>query len=85
MALSISLSLSLCVFDSFSLGGYIVNQVVTLFFFQDHRETDLFLTSSGVHLEQTNFHFRRAAFFSHLKSKVGNILAKAAALSDGLS
>jgi hypothetical protein len=33
------------------LGGYIVNQVVPLFFFQDHRETDLFLTASGVHLE----------------------------------
>jgi hypothetical protein len=64
---------------------FLQHQVVPLLFLQDHRETDLFLTSSGVHLEQTNFHFRRAAFFSHLKSKVGNILAKAAALSDGLS
>jgi hypothetical protein len=35
-----------------------------------------FLAASGVHLVQINFHFRRATFSSHLKSKVDNILAK---------
>jgi hypothetical protein len=47
---------------------------------QTHRETDRFLATSGFHLPQTNFHFRRSAFSSQLKSKVGNILAKDAAL-----
>jgi hypothetical protein len=45
-----------------------------------HRETDRFLAASGVQLAQTNFHFHRTAFSSQLKSKVGKILAKAAAL-----
>ena len=39
--------------------------------------------ASGVELTQTHldlFYFRRAAFYSQLKSKVGNILAKATAL-----
>ncbi len=55
-------------------------EFVRLLFLQAHRETDRFLTASGVQLAQTNFHFRRAAFSSQLKSRVGNILAKAAAL-----
>jgi hypothetical protein len=49
---------------------------------QDHRETDRFFPSSGVQLLTSNqFHLRRAAFYSQLKSKVGNILAKAAVQS----
>jgi hypothetical protein len=39
--------------------------------------------TSGVQLAQSNrgqFHYRRAAFSSQLKSKVGNIIATAAAL-----
>jgi hypothetical protein len=50
---------------------------------QAHRQTDRFFESSGVQLEQSTsgqFHYRRAAFSSQLKSKIGNILAKAAAL-----
>jgi hypothetical protein len=56
---------------------------VRLLFLQAQRETDRFFAASGVQLAQSNrgqFHYRRAAFSSHLKSKVGNILAKAAAL-----
>ena len=41
---------------------------------------DCFLAASGVQLAQSTFHYRRAAFSSELKSKVGHILAKAAAL-----
>ena len=55
-------------------------EFVCLLFLQTHRETDLFLATSGVQLAQTHFHFRHAAFSSQLKSKVGHILAKAAAL-----
>ncbi len=55
-------------------------EFVRLLFLQAHRETDHFLAASGVQLAQTNFHFRRAAFSTQLKSKVGNIFAKAAAL-----
>ncbi len=60
-----------------------------LLFLQAHRETDRFFAASGVQLAQTNpsgqFHFRRAAFASILKSRVGNILAKAAALRINLN
>ena len=44
------------------------------------RETDRFLSASGVQLAQSHFHFRRSVFSSQLKSKVGHILTKAAAL-----
>jgi hypothetical protein len=56
---------------------------VHLLFLQAHRETDRFFAASGIQLAQNDrgqFHFRRAAFSSQLKSKVGNILSKAAAL-----
>ena len=43
---------------------------------RDHRETDRFLSDSGVHLEQSHFQFRLVVFSSHLKSKVGHILTK---------
>ena len=55
-------------------------ELVRLSFLQSHRETDRFLATSGVQLAQTNFHFRRAAFSSQIKSKVGNILVKATSL-----
>jgi hypothetical protein len=46
---------------------------------------DRFFAASGVQLAQSNqFHYRRAAFYSQLKSKVGNILTKAAALHNNL-
>ncbi len=51
-------------------------ELVCLLFLQAHWEADRFLAASGVQLAQTNFHFRRVAFSSQLKSKVGNILAK---------
>ena len=47
------------------------------------QETVRFFAAPGVQLAQHNcgqFHYRRAAFSSQLKSKVGHILAKAAAL-----
>ena len=46
------------------------------------------MAASGVQLAQSTsglFHFRRVAFSSQLKSKVGNILAKAAALRINLN
>jgi hypothetical protein len=52
-------------------------------YLQAHRENDRFFAASGVHLVQTNcgqFLFPHAPFSSHLKSRVGNILAKSAAL-----
>ena len=56
--------------------------------YRSHRKTDRFFAVSGVHFPQTNsglFHFRRAAFSSQLKEKVGNTLVKAAALRINLS
>jgi hypothetical protein len=47
-----------------------------------------FFAAFGVDLAQTHqdlFHFRRTAFYSQLKSKVGNILAKATALRINLN
>jgi hypothetical protein len=63
-----------------STSGRLHCEFVCLLFLQDHRETDRFLAASVVQLAQKHFHFRRAAFSSQLKSKVGHILAKAAAL-----
>ena len=51
-------------------------EFVCLLFLQTHREADHVLTTSGVHL----VHFRHTVFSSHLKSKVGHILANAATL-----
>ena len=53
-------------------------EFVHLLFLQTHRETDLFFTSSGVHLTQSNqqYHYRRSVFCSQIKSKVGHILPK---------
>jgi hypothetical protein len=71
-----------------STSGRLHSEFVRLLFLQAHRETDRFFAASGVQLAQSNsglFHFRRAAFSSHLKSKIGNILAKAAALRVNLN
>jgi hypothetical protein len=59
-----------------------------ILFLQAHRETDRFFAASGVLSAQSDhgfFHYRRAAFSSMLKSRVGNILAKAAALRVNLN
>ncbi len=66
-----------------STSGRLHSEFVRLLFLQTHRETDRFFAASGVQLAQTDrdqFHFRRAAFSSHLKSRVVLTLAKAAAL-----
>ena len=63
--------------------GRLHSEFVHLLFLQAHRENDRFFAVSGVQLAQSDrgqFHYRSAAFSSQLKSKVGNILAKAAAL-----
>jgi hypothetical protein len=66
-----------------STSGRLHSELVRLLFLQAHRETDRIFAASGVQLAQSTsglFHFRRAAFSSQLKAKVGNTLAKAAAL-----
>ena len=64
------------------------SEFVRLLFLQAHRETDRFFAASGVQLAQSNcgpYHYRRAAISSLFKSRVGNILAKAAALRINLN
>ncbi len=71
-----------------STSGRIHSEFVRLLFLQAHRETDRFFAASVVQLAEPTsgiFHFRRAAFSSQLKSRVGNILAKAAALRINLN
>ena len=66
-----------------STSGCLHSEFVRLLFLQAHRETDRFFAASGVQLAQSDrgqFHYRHTVFSSQLKSKVGNILAKAAAL-----
>jgi hypothetical protein len=66
-----------------STSGRLHSEFIRLLFLQAHRETDRFFAASGVRPAQHTsglFHFRRAAFSSLLKSRVGTILAKAAAL-----
>ncbi len=57
-----------------STSGRLHCEFVRLLFLQ---ETDRYLAASGVQLAQTNFHFRRAAFSSQLRSKVGHAKAEA--------
>jgi hypothetical protein len=71
-----------------STSGRLHSEFIRLLFLQTHRETDRFFAASGVPLAQTTCglsHYRRAAFSSMLKSRVGNILAKAAALRINLN
>ena len=65
-----------------STSGRLHSEFVRLLFLQAHRETDRFFAASGVQSAQSTsvYRFRRAAFLSGLKSKVGLALAKAAAL-----
>ncbi len=70
--------------------GRLHSEFIRLLFLQAHRETDRFFAASGVQSAQSNlgsayFHFRRAAFSSMLKSRVGNIMAKASALRVNLN
>jgi hypothetical protein len=76
---------------STTASGRLHSEFVRLLFLQTHRETDRFFADSGVQSAQSaqttsdKFHFRRAAFSSGLKSKVGLALAKAAALRINLN
>ena len=66
-----------------STSGRLHSEFIRFLFLQAHRETDRFFAASGVmssQLDRGFFHYRRAAFSSMLKSRVGNILAKASAL-----
>ena len=72
-----------------STSGRLHSEFVRLLFLQAHRETDRFFAASGVPLAQSTsggfFHFRRAAFFSNLKSKRVNLLPKVATLRINLN
>ena len=71
-----------------STSGRLHSEFIRLLFLQAHRETDRFFAALGVQLAQSNrgpFHYLRTACSSMLKSRVGNILAKAAALRINLN
>ena len=67
--------------------GRLHSEFIRLLFLQAHRE-NRFFAASGVQSAQFDrgfFHFRRATYSAQLKSKCGNILAKAAALCINLN
>ena len=72
-----------------STSGRLHSEFIRLLFLQAHRETDRFFADSGVqpaqHTSGGIFTFKREAFLSHLKSKMGSSLAKAAALRVNLN
>ena len=71
-----------------STSGRLHSEFIRLLFLQAHRETDRFFAASVVQLAQSTsglFRFRRAAFYSQLKAKVGSTLAKAAGLRVNLN
>jgi hypothetical protein len=66
-----------------STSGRVHSEFVSLLFLQTHRETDHFFVDSGVQFVPSTsglFHYRCSTFSSHLKSKIGNILAKVVTL-----
>ena len=65
-----------------STSSRIHGEFLRLLFLQAHRETENYFAFMGTPAQpnQDQFRFRRAAFYSSLKSKVGLIAAKAAAL-----
>ena len=67
-----------------STSGRLHSEFIRLLFLQAHRETDRFFAASGVQPAQSTsgglFTFKRVAFLSQLKAKVGSTLTKAAAL-----
>ena len=69
--------------------GRLHSEFIRLLFLQAHRETDSFFAASGVqpvhHTSGGIFHFKRAAFLSQLKAKVGSSLAKTAAMCVNLN
>jgi hypothetical protein len=71
-----------------STSGRLHSEFIRILFLQTHRETDLFFADSGVLSAQSDrgfFHYHHVAFSSMLKSRVGNIFAKAAILRINLN
>ena len=72
-----------------STSGRLHSEFIRLLFLQTHRETDRFFAASGVqpaqHTSGGIFTFKRAAFLSPLKAKVGSTLAKAVSLCVNLN
>jgi hypothetical protein len=71
-----------------STSGRLHGEFIRNLFLQAHRETDRFFSPSGVLSVRSVrgfFHYHRTVFSSILKSRVGNILAKAAALRINLN
>ena len=72
-----------------STSGRVHSELARLLFLQAHRETTQYFEAQGQQLAQTShldtFHYKRAAFYNGLKSKVGLVLAKAAALRINLN
>ena len=72
-----------------STSGRLHCEFIRLLFLQTHRETDRFFATSGVqpaeHTSGGIFTFKRAAFLTQLKEKVGSSLAKTAAIRVNLN
>ena len=66
-----------------STSGRVHSELARLLFLQAHRETTQYFEAHGRQLAQNthldSFHFKRATFHNDIKSKVGLVLAKAAA------
>ncbi len=77
----------LCLLLLVRQADYIVN-LSDFYFYRIIEKLTVFFADSGVQLVQSTsgfFHFRRAAFSSMFKSRVGNIIAKASALRVNLN
>jgi hypothetical protein len=62
-----------------STSGRLHSEFIRLLFLQTHRETDRFLTDSGVQVPETDrglFHFHLTDFSTTLKEKVDSTLTK---------
>jgi hypothetical protein len=71
-----------------STSGRLHSKFIRILFLQSHRETDRFFAGSGVMSSQSDrgfFHYLHTTFSSILKTRVGNILAKASALRINLN
>ena len=72
-----------------STSGRLHSEFIRLLFLQVHGETDRLFAASGVQPAQSTtgglFHFKRVAFSSQLRSKVGSILTKVAVLRVNLN
>ena len=72
-----------------STSGRLHSEFIRLLFLQAHRETDRFFADSGFqpaqHTSGGIFTFKRTAFLSQLKAKVGSSLDKVAAVRVNLN